>query len=878
MQFQESTRLAGLILTHVLISLTGMTTVYAADRIMNCEIDLDSRITTCEDMGLSSVPEYLPDNTEELYLSGNQICALNNTSFVVYKQLRVLAIDQNNISFIESGTFSMLPFLHYLDLSGNLLLPVIRGDMFASTGLTEINLDKTSLAHISDDLFRAMAPISTVSLNENVLQSVNWTDCHNVSFGSMSFTFNNLTELSEQSFVLNCTVDDLNLADNPIHLVSPTIISSLKVKKLDMSEIMLPENELRHLFEGVGSSSTITSLVVRNIGLTSIRPGLFSALHGKQLDRLDLGANELKQLIPRGFENLTDVSELVLQFNRLEVIEPSHFSGMSSLHVLDLAFNDISVINVDNSIWSANLITLFLQGNSFERIGTHAFNGLKNLISLDLSGNNFNKLTSFSLSDLESLNNLRLISCSFTITTQFEINAHRLESLDISNAINKIPRGMIFPGTFTRNTPFLQKINLSKSDLTIVDLFDINKFISSFEGLLELLVLDLSHNKLSYAPEFFFQNLKSLRELNLNDCNLINSPLFDGLTSLEILILSNNRLHLIPNNFLNDTSQLRELSLAANFLVYLHPDMFRNVVNLTRLDLTYNSLVTIHFTTFEPILQTLLVLSLSENPWICNCSLKWLPKWVAGKAKLDLENSAGTKCSYDGSFKSAAGKLLWDFDPVGECGPQYVLYFSVAASTICTTLALVLIYHNRWKIRYGLFLCKIHFIGYRENIPQQQREHFQYDMYVVVHDEDDEWTDEIFRRGLEENLPEYDRLAIGDEELRLGMYYLDSVSLIVENSFKVIFLISADALKNHMFLLKFRLALDHVNEVQMEKIVLVFLEDIPDANLPFLIRLFLSDNRAYLVWPRGPEGQAYFWEQLEKYMTFNRYCNPLVPP
>ncbi|XP_071510968.1 toll-like receptor 4 [Diadema antillarum] len=245
---------------------------------------------------------------------------------------------------------------------------------------------------------------------------------------------------------------------------------------------------------------------------------------------------------------------------------------------------------------------------------------------------------------------------------------------------------------------------------------------------------------------------------------------------------------------------------------------------------------------------------------------------------ITLENSGETQCSYEGSFKTAAGEPLIDFDPVKECGPQFVLYISVAASLVCATLALILIYYNRWKIRYGLFLCKIHFIGYREIIPQQQREDYQYDMCVIIYDEDEEWANDVFRRGLEESLPEYGRVAIGDEALRLEMYYLDSVSRLVETSFKVIFLISADALKNHMFLLKFRLALDHVNEVQMEKIVLVFLEDIPDANLPFLIRLFLSDNRAYLMWPQDPEGQACFWDKLAKYMTVNRYCNPLVPP
>ncbi|XP_072163051.1 CD180 antigen-like [Diadema setosum] len=875
MQVKDKTRLAGLILMHVII-LTVVKTIYVADGSMNCVINRDSRSATCQDMGLSSVPDYLPDNTECLYLGKNKIYALHNTSFFVYKQLHVLVINRNNISFIESGTFLMLSFLHLLNLSDNPFLPVLRGDMFVSIDLRTVHLDRTNLAHVSDDLFRAIVPNADLYLGRNVLQNVNWKDCHNVSFELMSLAHNRLSDLSKHSFVMDCTVGFLDLSYNPILLVSPATISSLKVKALGMNGILLSEKELHHLFEGVGSSSTITFLGIRNIGLTSLRPGLFSVLQGKQLDWLDLGSNELKQLIPRGFENLTDVSELVLDSNRLEVIEPSYFSGMSSLRVLNLESNNISVINVDNSVWNANLITsLFLQNNSFERIGIHAFKGLKNLKDLDLSQNNFNKQASVSFSDLESLNSLTLIACTFTTTLQ--INAHTLEVLDLRGA-KLIPRGMISPGTFQRNAPILQEIKLGDTRISAVDLWDKVKRVSSFDGLFELRVLDLSFNDMSVISDVFFKNLTSLRELYLQNCDLsIRPPLVDGLFNLQILSLSDNRLHFIPHNFLDDTIQLRELLLAGNDLVYLQDDMFLNVVNLTRLELTSNSLVTIHFTTFEPILQTLLILSLSENPWICNCSLKWLPKWVAEKA-IDLENSAGTKCSYDGSLKSAAGKLLWDFDPVTECGPQFVLYFSVAASAVCTTLALVLIYHNRWKIRYVLFLCKIHFIGYREIIPQQQREFFQYDMYVVTHDEDEVWTDEVFRRGLEENLPEYDRLAIGDEALRLGMYYLDSVSLLVENSFKVIFLIRADALKNHMFLLKFRLALDHVNEVQMEKMVLVFLEDIPDADLPFLVRLFLSDNRAYLIWPRDPDGQAYFWEQLAKFMTVNRYCNPLVPP
>ncbi|XP_072182199.1 uncharacterized protein [Diadema setosum] len=873
MHLMNSVPLVLFILIHGLISLSTMETVSAADP--PCLIDRASRGAYCYGMGLSSVPGHLPGNTEILDLSFNMITALYNTSFFAYKQLKDLIIESNDISFIDSGTFLGLSFLHSLDLSNNKRLPVLRGYMFASTGLTNIQVNGSNLAHVSDDVFRVMATSSTLGLRKNVLQNVNWTDCHNVALFSVSLSFNKFAEFSEKSFVMRCIVDSLDLSYNPIRLVSPATISSLKVRNLDMSGILLSEKEIHHLFEGVRSSTTIASLFIREIGLSSLRPGLFSALHGKQLRLLHLGWNELQQLIPRGFEDLTDVSELRLDANQLEAIEPSHFSGMSSLRMLSLVGNNISIINVDNREWNANLSALFLNANEFVRIGTHALNGLRNLKILDLSSNNLDAVTHVSLSDLESLNTLSLADCS--ITGVLQLNVHSLKTLDFHDT-QRIPQAMVSPGILQRKTPLLQTINFENTNIHALDLWDINRGISSFEGLGDLRILNLGRTNMFLVPDRFFQNLTNLRELYLDESTLsLKASLLEGLTSLRNLSLAKNEIFYIPDDFLKDTIQLQEVSLASNNLPFLNGDLFRNVVKLIRLDLSFNNLVTLQITTSETILQSLSVISLGQNPWVCNCSLEWLPKWVA-KRSIKLEYSAGTRCSKAGSFKSAAGKLLIEFDPVRECGPHYVLYFSVVVSALGTTLALILIYYNRWKLRYGLFLCKIHLIGYQEIVPQQQREDFQYDMYVVNHDEDEVWTEEIFRLGLEENLPEYDRLAIGDEALTLGMYYLDSVNLLVENSFKVVFLISGNAIMDHMFLLKFRLALDHVNDVQVEKIVIVFLEEIPDADLPFLIRLFLSDNRAYLMWPQDPEGQPYFWEKIAKYMTINRYCNPLVPP
>eukprot|EP00057_Strongylocentrotus_purpuratus_P011678 XP_011666152.1 PREDICTED: major facilitator superfamily domain-containing protein 10 [Strongylocentrotus purpuratus] len=56
------------------------------------------------------------------------------------------------------------------------------------------------------------------------------------------------------------------------------------------------------------------------------------------------------------------------------------------------------------------------------------------------------------------------------------------------------------------------------------------------------------------------------------------------------------------------------------------------------------------------------------------------------------------------------------------------------------------------------------------------------------------------------------------------------------------------AVQDRWFMLKFRTAMDHVSDTQTEFVVVVFLEDIPDDEIPFLARLYLRDGRPYLHW------------------------------
>ncbi|XP_072273718.1 vasorin isoform X2 [Pyxicephalus adspersus] len=110
---------------------------------------------------------------------------------------------------------------------------------------------------------------------------------------------------------------------------------------------------------------------------------------------------------------------------------------------------------------------------------------------------------------------------------------------------------------------------------------------SSFTGLWDLQLLDLSHNKLSHLPGGVFKSLANLSNLDLssNQITEISAETFQGLGRLERLYLSGN--------------QIRSI----------HPDAFRGLENLLELKMSQNQLVV------SPAfsLPHLLLLDLSNN-------------------------------------------------------------------------------------------------------------------------------------------------------------------------------------------------------------------------------------------------------------------------
>ena len=336
---------------------------------------------------------------------------------------------------------------------------------------------------------------------------------------------------------------------------------------------------------------------------------------------------------------------------------------------------------------------------------------------------------------------------------------------------------------------------------------------SAFSDKYKLIFLDLSKNSFNNLPSAVFKNLFSLKSLCISE-NLIETiepNAFIGLNSLETLDLKENKILSLPDDILMHMECLINLHLGSNTLSYLEKDLFISTPNLTTLTLPHNQFVGFNSSTFEPLHSSLKSLDIAGNNLVCNCEIDWLLKYF-GESLLYGEK---TKCSTtSATLKHLQGKHITTFQYKKYCGLDVHLVLWISAATFAVfalAMTSIISYHYRWLLRYKLFLLKLAVLGYREIQDDRAKREFDYDINIMFVEGDEEWAANNLRPGLDRRLPNFDRIAFGDDDLTLGMYYLDAVYQNVEKSYKTILLLSRAAVQDHIFMTKFRIAMNHVS-------------------------------------------------------------------
>ncbi|CAH1244072.1 TLR1 [Branchiostoma lanceolatum] len=349
----------------------------------------------------------------------------------------------------------------------------------------------------------------------------------------------------------------------------------------------------------------------------------------------------------------------------------------------------------------------------------------------------------------------------------------------------------------------------------------------TFPRLDKLKLLDLSKNRIRIIKVGSFKNTYNLTTLHLNHNNISTLPngAFDGLASLEVLGLA-----------------------------------FTRLSNLNSVGFLTPNLKSLNFTSFAG--NGLERLDLEDNPLQCTCEEEWFHDWVvSNRTKTLFYNLSNYGCV---SPERLVHKTILDFDAEAQgCNDKTGLHVAISgAILLCVFLVGVVVgYRNRWYIKYGCFVIKARYHGYQtwtnENVQKK------FDAFVSYNHNDRAWVMNELVPHLEGEGEEF-RLCLDYRDFVPGAPITDNIVNSIYDSRKTVCLVTEEFLKSEWCEMEVQMATYRLFDEQIDVLILVFLEDIPDRALHRYHRLRrLMCKRTYLEWPKDPQEKALFWERLK---------------
>ncbi|KAL3197331.1 hypothetical protein MRX96_044947 [Rhipicephalus microplus] len=373
---------------------------------------------------------------------------------------------------------------------------------------------------------------------------------------------------------------------------------------------------------------------------------------------------------PPGLLDGLEISHLLVHHSNVSEIHLDAFRSVGDrLESLDLSQNALEEVPTDSLQALRSLVSLNLSYNRMRSVGAWAFRGLVgvggNLTVINLGGNFLSQVPSESLQGVAVLQQLLLHENRIDelLPDRFPLEGRALDILNLAdNRIQMLPEAA-----------FARLGSLVSLELERNGLVDIHP--DAFLGVHATMEwLKLGYNYLPEVPSEALQNLTALRELDLrgNNISAIASDAFAGFgASLKFLYLQKNRVQYIEAGAFDEMNSLEWL--------YLHS----------------NEIVTLTHDVFKPLLGTLSILDVHDNPFHCDCELSWLRLLLQGQSNIVVNQPRETRCASPEEHASTALVEL----PGMQCaapasllspGGDHLLY----ASLLRTALAALALLHG----------------------------------------------------------------------------------------------------------------------------------------------------------------------------------------
>ncbi|XP_066586949.1 uncharacterized protein [Prorops nasuta] len=422
----------------------------------------------------------------------------------------------------------------------------------------------------------------TVNLSRMKLEVINENFIISSYINCVDLSFNGIKTISEIAFNKSPNIIYLNLSNNPFSIkdffvniyntlpsdslrtlvldeIRPTrdafnfFIDHNVYNKLNLSNLYLQRNKIKKLPESWDQfGSKLKQLYLSNNLLTAVTSKDFPS----SLVHLDLNSNRLYEV------NITNLSDL------------EYLNISNNTKILHICSNDCNRFlsmkppNEKKQITEAPTTTraLDFDNDCGRYIDSDYYNNdcydnnqeyhttttaSYDYIQEPVTDNDNNFFDSSNLFSLKHLNasNNKIV----TLDTDAFIDNYNLVILDLS--FNKLD--FIADEVF-KNLSVLKNLYISDNELA---------YIPHVCELSNLETLDLSENRISNVLSDAFCGLQKLETLylNRNKINIVKDKAFENLISLRYLDLSENVLHFLPDNWMSPQSNLKVLLLQSNY-------------------------------------------------------------------------------------------------------------------------------------------------------------------------------------------------------------------------------------------------------------------------------------------------------------------------
>ncbi|XP_061081712.1 insulin-like growth factor-binding protein complex acid labile subunit [Conger conger] len=192
----------------------------------DCDCQGEFKFTNCSSVLFTHIPSDIPPSTEHLDLSWNRLSRLPAGTFRALRRLRVLLLNDNNISDVAGGVFSPLESLQRLDLSRNRVSSLREGFSLGLGSLKELLLGENQLTCL--DGFLHLDSLQRLNLSGNAISSIRPRAFgHMTSLRQLYLQDNRLGSLTNGDFSMLRYLEVLHLQGNRINSTEAGVFAPL---------------------------------------------------------------------------------------------------------------------------------------------------------------------------------------------------------------------------------------------------------------------------------------------------------------------------------------------------------------------------------------------------------------------------------------------------------------------------------------------------------------------------------------------------------------------------------------------------------------------------------------------------------------------------